>query len=126
MYETERAAGYEVLRRRVVFLRELLVSPFLRRVLFVVAAAIRSATLFDRPRAVSLRLMCSYWRLRFALFTPRGGIGTPPRKSYLLTSSSAKSGPRGRSVVTLSRREGSALRGRPAVRRGLRTRAGHR
>src|SRR2546430_16584367 len=52
-----------------------LVSPFFRRVLFVVAAAMRSATLFERPRAVSLRLMCSYWRLRFALLTPRGGIG---------------------------------------------------
>ena len=55
-----------------------LVSPFLARVLFVVAAAIRSAVLLERPRADSLRLMCSYWRLRFALVTPRGGARAPP------------------------------------------------
>src|SRR5436309_96511 len=42
-------------------------------VVFVVAAAMRFATFVDRPRAISLRLMCSYWRVRFLLFTPRGG-----------------------------------------------------
>src|SRR3989442_14316952 len=62
-------ADQEGFRRPVIFLREPFVSPFSRRVLLVVAAAIRSATLFERPRAVSLRLMCSYCRLRFALFT---------------------------------------------------------
>src|SRR5207237_3617186 len=54
------------------------VSRFLRRVLFVVAAAMRFATLALRPLFSSLALMCSYWRVRFLLFTPRGGISTPP------------------------------------------------
>src|SRR5207245_2064001 len=78
-------------------------SPWLtwRTALFVVAAASRSATLFDRPRADSLRLMCSYWRLRFALFTPRGGIRAPPRISYLFDVATAKFGPHGRSLGTL-------------------------
>src|SRR5437879_3297464 len=78
-----------------------LVSPFSRRVLLVVAAAIRSATLFERPRAVSLRLMSSYCRLRFALFTPRGGMCAPPRISYLFVRATAKSGPHGLFVGTL-------------------------
>src|SRR5438093_5163231 len=55
----------------------------------------RSATLFERPRAVSLRLMSSYCRLRFALFTPRGGMCAPPRISYLFVRATAKSGPHG-------------------------------
>ena len=78
-----------------------LVSPFFARVLFVVAAAIRSAVLLERPRAVSLRLMCSYCRLRFALFTPRGGIRTPPLKSYLFGGMTAKSGPAATPVARL-------------------------
>jgi hypothetical protein len=60
---------------RDLLFREPFASPFCRRVWFVVAAAIRFATFGERPRALSLRLMCSYCRLRFALFTPRGGIG---------------------------------------------------
>src|SRR5438309_673398 len=78
-----------------------LVSPFFRRVLFVVAAAMRSATLFERPRADSLRLMCSYWRLRLALFTPRGGIGRPPRKSYLFARMTGKFRTTGRLIGRL-------------------------
>src|SRR2546422_1781328 len=58
----------------VRLLREPLVSPFSRRVLFVVAAAIRFATPGDRPLRISLPLMCSYCLLRLGLFTPRGGI----------------------------------------------------
>jgi hypothetical protein len=40
----------------------------------VVAAAIRSAVFSLRPAFFSLALMCSYWRVRFLLVTPRGGI----------------------------------------------------
>jgi hypothetical protein len=56
-----------------------LVSPFFRRVLFVVAAAIRFATFVERPLFIALRLIFSYWRLRFGLFTPRGGIDRTSR-----------------------------------------------
>src|SRR2546423_312907 len=77
-----------------------LVSPFFARVLFVVAAAIRAATLPERPRADSLRLMCSYCRLRFALFTPRGGMRAPPLR-IASSAWTAKSGPRDRFVSTL-------------------------
>src|SRR6267378_6411604 len=90
-----------------------LVSPFLARVLFVVAAAIRSAVLLDRPRAVSLFLMCSYWRLRFALFTPRGGMDGPPRNSYLFDRRDGK-------IRTIRRlRRYTSEHANPPHRRGL-------
>jgi hypothetical protein len=43
------------------------VSPFAVRVLFTVAAAIRSAVSSERPRLFTSLLMCSYWRSRFAV-----------------------------------------------------------
>lgn len=46
--------------------------------MFVVAAAIREATFSLRPRAFALFLICSYCLLRLGLFTPRGGVRSPP------------------------------------------------
>jgi hypothetical protein len=43
------------------------VSPFFRRVLFTVAAAIRFAVAVLRPRRFALDLMCSYCRSRLLL-----------------------------------------------------------
>jgi hypothetical protein len=54
------------------------VSPFLRRVLFVVAAAIRLAVAVLRPCFLTDALIFSYCRVRFALFTPLGGIAILP------------------------------------------------
>jgi hypothetical protein len=50
------------------------VSPFSRRVLFVVAAAMRFAVAVLRPCFLADALIFSYCRFRFALFTPFGGI----------------------------------------------------
>src|SRR5207249_7140829 len=66
------AARLRCIVRRLVDVRprdppRLLVSPFMRRVLFVVAAAIRFATPALRPRRLALRLICSYWRSRLLL-----------------------------------------------------------
>jgi uncharacterized protein YjbI with pentapeptide repeats len=58
----------------VVRLRAPLVSPASRRCLFTVAAAICLARALLRPIFCSDSLMCSYWRARFRLFTPVGGI----------------------------------------------------
>src|SRR5207244_12652087 len=57
-----------------LWLLEPLVSPLSRRVLFVVAAAIRFATRGDRPLRIALRLMWSYFLLLLGLFPPLGGI----------------------------------------------------
>src|SRR5687768_8031416 len=65
-------------RLRSVALFFSFVSPFAVRVWFVVAAAMRLAVPSLRPFRFRLVLMCSYWRSRFALFTPRGGIASPP------------------------------------------------
>ncbi len=56
----------------------LFVSPFSRLVLFVVAAAMRSAVSSGAPRLSSDSLICSYWRFLFSLFTPLGGNLSPP------------------------------------------------
>jgi hypothetical protein len=56
------------------FLDEPLVSPFFLRVLFVVAAAMRFATFALLPCFFAEALIFSYWRVRFLLFTPRGGM----------------------------------------------------
>jgi hypothetical protein len=56
------------------FLRLPFVSPDSRRCLLTVRAAISFARFVLRPSFFSESLMCSYCRLRFALFTPRGGI----------------------------------------------------
>jgi hypothetical protein len=61
-------------QRYFFFFEVLFVSPFLRRVLFVVAAAMRLATFALLPRLLADFLIFSYWRFRFALFTPLGGI----------------------------------------------------
>jgi hypothetical protein len=53
----------------------LLVSPASRRCLFTVAAAMRLAVALLRPCFFAEALIFSYCRVRFALFTPRGGIG---------------------------------------------------
>jgi hypothetical protein len=53
------------------------VSPDCRRCLFTVAAAICFARRELRPRFFADSLMCSYWRERFALLTPLGGIRFP-------------------------------------------------
>jgi hypothetical protein len=58
--------------RPVVF-----VSPACRRCLFTVAAAIRLAVAVLRPLFFAEALIFSYCRVRFALFTPRGGIEPP-------------------------------------------------
>jgi hypothetical protein len=64
-------------RRRERVLPPFLVSPALRRCLFTVRAAISFARPALRlPRFCIDRLMCSYWRFRFGLFTPLGGIRT--------------------------------------------------
>jgi hypothetical protein len=55
-------------------LRLLFVSPASLRCLLTVRAAISFARFVLRPSFFSDSLMCSYCRLRFALFTPRGGI----------------------------------------------------
>src|SRR5688572_585274 len=68
-------------RLRSVALFFSFVSPFAVRVWFVVAAAMRLAVPSLRPFRFRLVLMCSYWRSRFALFTPRGGIAPPPSVS---------------------------------------------
>src|SRR5687768_8202869 len=65
-------------RLRSVALFFSFVSPFAVRVWFVVAAAMRLAVPSLRPFRFRLVLMCSYWRSRFALLTPRGGIAPPP------------------------------------------------
>src|SRR5688572_7423915 len=70
-------------RLRSVALFFSLVSPFAVRVWFVVAAAMRLAVPSLRPLRFRLVLMCSYWRSRFALFTPRGGIAPPPGVSSI-------------------------------------------
>jgi len=57
--------------------REDFVSPAFARSLLTVRAAISSARFSPTPRSSSESLMCSYCRLRLALFTPRGGIQTP-------------------------------------------------
>jgi hypothetical protein len=54
--------------------RRPLVSPFCRRVLLVVAAAMRFAAAVLRPCFFADALIFSYCRVRFALFTPRGGM----------------------------------------------------
>jgi hypothetical protein len=56
----------------------LLVSPASRRCLLTVRAAISSARSSLVPRCSTESLMCSYCRVRFALFTPRGGMPVPP------------------------------------------------
>jgi hypothetical protein len=43
--------------------------------LFTVRAAISFARLTLAPRFRADCLMCSYWRFRFGLFTPLGGMG---------------------------------------------------
>ena len=48
------------------------VSPARARCLLTVRAAISSAR--GLPRFSSDSLMCSYWRLRLELLTPRGGM----------------------------------------------------
>src|SRR5688572_29305804 len=50
------------------------VWPALLRSLLTVRAAISFARFVLRPFFFADSLMCSYCRLRFALFTPRGGI----------------------------------------------------
>jgi hypothetical protein len=54
-----------------------LVSPDCARCLFTVRAAISSARSSPTPRSRSESLMCSYWRFRLGLLTPRGGMWTP-------------------------------------------------
>jgi hypothetical protein len=46
--------------------------------LLTVRAAISSARSLLMPRFFPDALIFSYCRLRFALFTPRGGMQTPP------------------------------------------------
>jgi hypothetical protein len=58
----------------LLFFRLFFVSPASRRCLFTVRAAISFARFVLRPSFFSDSLMCSYWRSRFALFTPRGGM----------------------------------------------------
>jgi hypothetical protein len=60
-----------VARLRVVF-----ASPDCARCLLTVRAAISSALSVLAPRSLAESLMCSYWRSRFALFNPRGGMGS--------------------------------------------------
>lgn len=55
------------------------VSPFSRRVLFTVAAAIRLASSSDAPRSSSDSLMCSYWRFLLGFSTPLGGKPSPSK-----------------------------------------------
>jgi hypothetical protein len=50
------------------------VCPACARCLFTVRAAISFARFVLLPRFLADSLMCSYCRLRFALFTPRGGM----------------------------------------------------
>ena len=64
------------------------VCPACRRCLLTVAAAISLARLVLRPRFFAEALMCSYWRARFALFTPRGGIRSSSNEDPKVSNSS--------------------------------------